>query len=66
MKISVSHELSPYKLLVREALEIPKIVQTIAIALNSLPKINGKTLLLKTAVTLDVGHREINPSFPFR
>lgn len=47
-----------------EALEIPKIVQAIAVAFNCLPKVNGTTLLLRTALTLDVGQRKINPSLP--
>lgn len=47
-----------------EALEIPKIVQAIAIAFNCLPEVNGTTLLLSTALTLDVGQKKSIPLFP--
>lgn len=50
----------PYKLLVREALEVPQTTQAIEISLSHPPKLDVKTLLLETPLTLNTGHREIH------
>lgn len=56
---STKHEIPPYKLLVRETLEIHKTIKVIGVC--SSPKLGGKALLLKTLPPLILrGHQEIN------
>lgn len=58
--LSSRPRISPYKLLVREALEVPQTTQAIEISLSHPPKLDVKTLLLETPLTLNTGHREIH------
>lgn len=50
----------PYELLVREAQEVLKLSQVIAVALGYTITATWKTILLKTPHTGDTGHKEMN------